>query len=130
VQNVLKHISVVVDKNNEKQWLLIADNNAIKKLIIERFPQIQTIIQDITHFAQDPLHFAQDPLHFAQDPLLSEEGVVLDKANEKVKNSMLDFYLLSLSCEIAAFSVYKHGSGFSSWCAKTYDIPYSCKLVQ
>ena len=42
---------------------------------------------------------------------------------------MIDFYLLSLSREIFAFSAYKHGSGFSYWCAKTYDIPYVCKYI-
>ena len=56
------------------------------------------------------------------------EGVVLEE--EKVKNTMIDFYLLSHSKSIFSYSVNKHGSGFSYWCAKTFNIPYVCKYVQ
>ena len=55
------------------------------------------------------------------------EGVVLEE--EKVKNTLLDFYLLSLASAILSYSHYEHGSGFSYWCAKTFDIPYTCKYI-
>jgi hypothetical protein len=75
-------------------------------MIVERFPEIKLLFNEITHFG---------------------EGVVLEE--EKVKNTMIDFYLLSFASEIFSYSAYKHGSGFSYWCAKTYDIPYVCKLI-
>ena len=56
------------------------------------------------------------------------EGVILEE--EKVKNTLIDFYLLSQSKSIFSYSAYQHGSGFSYWCAKTFNIPYVCKYVQ
>jgi hypothetical protein len=91
----------------EKKFLLISDNNQIKKIIIDLFPSVKTFYSNITHFG---------------------EGVVLE--DEKVKNTLIDFYLLSFSKEIFSFSSYKHGSGFSYWCAQTYNIPYICKFIE
>ena len=49
--------------------------------------------------------------------------------NEKIKNTLIEFYLMSFSKEIKSYSCYEHGSGFSYWCAKTFNIPYSCKYM-
>ena len=87
-------------------FLLIADNNAIKHILKTHFPQFKILIKPITHFG---------------------EGVVLEE--EKVKNTLVDFYLLSFAKGILSYSAYKHGSGFSYWCAKTFDVPYCCKYV-
>jgi len=75
---------------------------------LEKFSNvnIKTLFTEITHFG---------------------EGVVLEE--ERVKNTMIDFYLLSLSAAIFSYSSYKHGSGFSYWCAQTYNIPYVCKYI-
>jgi hypothetical protein len=91
-------------KNNV---LIIADNNYIKLALKRVFPEFKILLKDITHFG---------------------EGIVLEE--EKVKNSLIDFYLLSFSKSIFSYSCYEHGSGFSYWCAKTYDIPYVCKHVK
>jgi len=92
--------------NIEKKYLLVADNNIIKFFLKSQFPYLKFIVKDITHFG---------------------EGVLLEE--EKVKNTLLDFYLLSFSVEIMGYSCYQHGSGFSYWCAKTYNIPYFCKYI-
>jgi hypothetical protein len=94
------------DINGANNYLLIADSNDIKKIIQKYFPNFKTLIKPITHFG---------------------EGVVLEE--EKVKNTLIDFYLLSHSQSIFSYSSYKHGSGFSFWCAKTFNIPYVCKYV-
>ena len=94
------------DINGANNYLLIADSNDIKKIIQNYFPNFKTLIKPITHFG---------------------EGVVLEE--EKVKNTLIDFYLLSHSQSIFSYSSYKHGSGFSFWCAKTFNIPYVCKYV-
>jgi len=108
IKNLLENIRLnigcgVVDNKN---YLLISDNNEIKKFILEKFPSVKTLFTEITHFG---------------------EGVVLEE--QKVKNTMTDFYLLSFAEKIYAYSSYKHGSGFSYWCAQTYNIPYICKYV-
>jgi hypothetical protein len=37
---------------------------------------------------------------------------------------------MTYSKYIYSFSVYDHGSGFSKWCATTYNIPYICYSLQ
>lgn len=104
INKLLFAINERIDVN--KKYLLISDNNQIKNIILTRFPDMKAVVKEITHFG---------------------EGQVLEE--EKVKNTLIDFYLLSLTREIFSFSSYKHGSGFSYWCAKTYDIPYICKYI-
>ena len=89
------------------KYLIIADNNSIKIALKNIFPDFKILLKEITHFG---------------------EGIVLEE--EKVRNSLVDFYLFSYSSAIFSYSCYEHGSGFSSWCAKTYDIPYMCRLVK
>ena len=99
--------NIKYDVNGENKYLLIADSNDVKIIIQKYFPNFKTLIKPITHFG---------------------EGVVLEE--EKVKNTLIDFYLLSHSKTIFSYSSYKHGSGFSYWCAKTFNIPYVCKYIQ
>ena len=90
----------------EDNYLIIADNNEIKHILKNRFPFLKMLQNEITHFG---------------------EGVKLEE--EKVKNTLIDFYLLSHSKSIQSFTSYKHGSGFSYWCAKTYNIPYIGRYI-
>ena len=46
-----------------------------------------------------------------------------------LENTMIDFYIMSYSMAITSFSVYLHGTGFSNWCAITYNIPYECYYI-
>lgn len=103
---IKNEIIEVIFNNKEKDVLLIADNNEIKCFIKELFPHCKVFYKNITHLG---------------------EGVKLDV--EKVKNTLLDFYLMSLSYSIHSFTSYPHGSGFSYWCAKMYGIPYKCKYI-
>jgi hypothetical protein len=88
-------------------YLLITDCTIIKQYIIKYKPflNIKFIINDITHTGEN-------------------------SSNESIKNTLVDFYMMSYSKYIYSFSVYSHGSGFSQWCATTYDIPYSCKFIE
>ena len=95
------------DVNRDNNYLLMTDTNDVKKIIHKYFPNFKTLMNPITHFG---------------------EGVVLEE--EKVKNTLIDFYLLSHSKSIFSYSAYEHGSGFSYWCAKTFNIPYVCKYVK
>ena len=97
----------LIYSNTDINYLLISDNNEIKILLKNKFPNLNVLFINITHLG---------------------EGNVLDK--NKIKDTLLDFYLMSHSNSIDSFTSYIHGSGFSYWCAKTYDIPYNCKVIK
>ena len=106
--NIIKNeILNIIFKNNNTDFLIISDNNEIKKLLVNISPFIKILINEITHLG---------------------EGIKLER--NKVKNTLIDFYLMSVSSFIYAFTCYNHGSGFSYWCSKIYNIPYLCKLVK
>ena len=108
VKKIVDEVFNICNNNNSScNYLLVADNNEIKIILMEIYPNIKSMILDITHLG---------------------EGVVLER--QKVKNTLLDFYLLANSRAIHSFTSYPHGSGFSYWCAKTYEIPYSCKYIK
>lgn len=108
LDNIYKEISEVVAKNNNiRDCLLITDNINIRAKIIEKFGSLKTLFNDITHFG---------------------EGLV--QYDEPIKNTLLEFYLIACSNKISSFTCYIHGSGFSKWCAETYNIPYTCKLLK
>ena len=99
------------DKKNhpleERNYLIIADNNEIKVLLMERFPFLKCILKPVTHLG---------------------EGIVLER--EKVQNTLVDFYLLSFANYISAYTFYEHGSGFSKWAAVTFNVPYYCRFIR
>jgi len=84
----------------------IADNNYIKQIILNEFPYFKTLFFDIKHVG---------------------EGQKLEEEN--LKNTVIEFTIMSKSKSIFGISSYNHGSGFSKWCAETYSIPYMCKYV-
>ena len=85
-------------------FILSSDNN-IKLTIMKHFPYIKFIIHNITHTCLNN----------------NEEGLI---------NTLKEFYMMSYSKYIFSFSVYEHGSGFSKWCAMTYNIPYVCYSLE
>ena len=108
IKNIKSDVCYITEKNPNivNNYLFIADNNMIKQLLKDHFPNFKLLIKPITHFG---------------------EGVVLEE--ERVKNTLIDFYLLSFANYIMSYSAYEHGSGFSYWCAKTFDRPYACKYI-
>jgi hypothetical protein len=104
--NIIKECNLFFDINKNTNYLLLADSNYIKYIIIKQFPFIKSVFNEITHLG---------------------EGVKL--TNETVKNTMLDFYLIANSFNVFAMSVYQHGSGFSKWTSEIYNIPYICKYI-
>jgi hypothetical protein len=104
---LVNELTILFNDDFQQKYLLIADNNEIKLLLRDKFSSIQFLFKDITHLG---------------------EGKILYREN--VKNTLLDFYLLSFSNSIHSFTCYPHGSGFSYWCAQTYDIPFKCKFLR
>lgn len=105
VNSIKEDINNINNDNNT--YLLISDNNEIKYMLHSVFPNFRIFVNPITHFG---------------------EGVALEEEN--VKNTLTDFYLISFAKYVYAYSVYKHGSGFSYWSAKTFGVPYFCKYIE
>jgi len=105
-QSVKDEITKFISKNKDVNILLIADNNIIKLLLKEIFPNIKFLIHDITHIG---------------------EGVQLQE--NRLENTMIDFFLMSNASFIFSLTSYTHGTGFSYWCSKIFNIPYQCKFI-
>ena len=105
-KKLIYEVNILISFNPDISYLLIADNNEIKLLLMERFPCLKAVFKSITHIG---------------------EGTVLER--EKVKNTMLDFYLMANANSINSYTCYAHGSGFSYWCAITYNIPHKCMYI-
>ena len=51
------------------------------------------------------------------------------QSDNSIINTLTDFFLISKSNNIYAMSPYEHGSGFSEYCSKIFNIPYTfCML--
>jgi hypothetical protein len=87
-----------IDAN--KNYLLLSDSISIKRILKTKYPNILVLQNKSVH--------------------------TLNNDANGLKNTLLDFYLMSYSSNIISFSIYDHGSGFSKWCAITYNIPYIC----
>ena len=101
--NAIKYYLNNINKN--RQYLILSDNNYLKKKIIANYPFIKTIFNPVYHTKEH-------------------------NDNDSLKNTMIEFFLMSYSTNITSFSIYQHGSGFSKWCAETYNIPYTCKFLE
>jgi hypothetical protein len=106
-KKLVYEVTMLVNVNKGVTYLLIADNNEIKLLLTENIPGLKVFFKKITHLG---------------------EGNLL--VRDEVKNTMLDFYLFSYSNSIYSFTSYPHGTGFSYWCAQTYNIPHKCKYIK
>ena len=99
--------SLELGQNQNQNILLVSDNIIIKKLLTATYPHIKTHFNEITH---------------------TGEGIQID--TNKLQNTMIDLYLFSRAKRVIAFSVYKHGTGFSKWITETYSVPYVCHFLQ
>jgi hypothetical protein len=103
---ILYIIKSIILKTNDDIFL-ISNKKFIKTQLIKQIPNIKTIFNDTTHVA------------------------CRETNNEdSLTNTLQDFFIMSNSNYIYSFSVYEHGTGFSKWCATTYDIPYICFFLE
>jgi hypothetical protein len=91
-------------KTDNKKYLILSDCNEVKYLF-RSFPNCVFSIKDITH--------------------LSIGNITL----ENVKNTLIDFYLMSHSEKIFNISSLCHGSSFSQICSIIYGIPYTKEII-
>lgn len=101
IQYIIKKMTL----RPQHDYLLITDSSIFKKIIVSYFQHIniKCIFFDISHTCEN------------------------DDAS--IKNTLVEFYMMSHSKAIISMSVYPHGSGFSKWCSVVYSIPYVCYLL-
>lgn len=90
--------------NTNKKYLILSDCNRVK-MLFRAFSNCVFSIKEITHLSLGNLKL------------------------ENVKNTMIDFYLMSHSKEIFNISSLCHGSSFSEMCSIIYGIPFSKELI-
>lgn len=102
-KSIIDKISKILNIIDSKNCLVLSDSNAIKQLLKTIYPNIRILTNEICH--------------------------ITTNEKEKIKNTLIEFYLMSFSSQITSFSVYPHGSGFSKWCSIVYEIPYICYYI-
>jgi len=104
VNQVFKILHPLI-KNTNHKYLILSDNNQLKTLF-KNFKNCIFNIKPITHL----------------------KGCnTLD--DDSIKNTLLDFYLMSHSNKIYSITVYVHGSSFSKYCSIIYNIPFEIKYI-
>ena len=101
IKNILKNCHLY--PNNK--YLLISDNNQLKIYLNKQFQNLFIYILPITHL-----------------------GESTNQNDSSLKNTMLDFFIMSYSTMIISLSPHFWGSGFSEWASVMYNIPYK-KLI-
>ena len=106
-KNHLVMIQKILDNLDLSQkYLLISDNIIIKNILSSKYPFIKTHFNEISH---------------------TGEGEQVETI--KLQNTMIDFNMFSHASRVIAFSIYKHGTGFSRWITETYSVPYICRFL-
>jgi hypothetical protein len=101
INKIKKHINRLIIPG--KKYLIISDSN-ILKIALKSYPNFYIINRKINHLGGQFLKSEQ---------------------TNGIMNTLLDFYLMSYSNAIFAFSVYAHVSGFSKYCAVINKIPFN-----
>jgi len=110
----LEMIQKILDKIDlSKKYLLISDNIIIKNILLSKYPFIKTHFNKISHTGEGVYHGSKET-HL--------ETI-------KLQNTMIDFSMFSHASCVIAFSIYKHGTGFSRWSTETYSVPYICRFL-
>ncbi len=104
--NIERILNVIKSNTNgSKKYILLSDSVVLKKKL-DNIPNIIVYLKKITHLGEN-----------------------FQKTDEGIKNTLLDFFIMSKANSILSISKYAWGSGFSEWCAVTYGIPFQKKLI-
>jgi hypothetical protein len=83
-----------------KHFLILSDNTKIK-YIFSKYPNCKFNLKEATHLGENAAN-----------------------NEEKIKNTLVDFYMMGYANLIISLSPYTWGSGFSQWCSVMHKIPY------
>jgi hypothetical protein len=92
--------------NNETKYIIISDNMVLKNVL--KYNKKYNIVNfDICHTGEDSY-----------------------KSDEGLKNTVIDFFLMSKSRKITSIALKSRGgTGFSQVCSKLFNIPYKSLLI-
>jgi hypothetical protein len=95
IDNIFKNIMF----NGNEKYLLLSDSKDIKKILKNKYPFLIVQHNDIVHLAGNCSN------------------------DDALKNTMVDFFLISNANSILAMSIYGHMTGFSHYCSIINNIP-------
>ena len=106
INNILFNIFKLNLNNPTIKYLLLSDCNTLKLYLKKQNPALIIGINEITHLGESKV-----------------------QSDNSIINTLTDFFIMSKSNNIYAMSPYEHGSGFSEYCSKIFNIPYTfCML--
>lgn len=88
--------------NTNNKYLLLTDNNDLKI-------KLSNIFRNFIYETNEMVH----------------SSLSNNYDNDGLKNTLTDYFLISLSKNVICICGYPHGSGFSEYCCKIYNIPYN-----
>lgn len=91
------------------KYLILSDSAELKTLLKTKFSNLIIWVNDIIHLGEINGH---------------------SKEQDGVKDTLVDFFIMSKSNYIHGITVYEHGTGFSEYCSKLFDIGYDCTLIK
>jgi hypothetical protein len=91
------------------KYLILSDSAELKTLLKTKFSNLIIWVNDIIHLGE-----------------IDDNS----KVHDGVKDTLVDFFIMSKSNHIHGITVYEHGTGFSEYCSKLFDIGYDCTLIK
>ena len=104
-RNIIENIHTII-KNElliHDDTIILSDSNNISDIISSQYNTIKNTRLEITHTGEEVI-----------------------KDINKIKNTIIELYLMCNSKKIILLTTNRHGSGFSLWPALCYNIEYKC----
>lgn len=100
-ENTLNDIYTILENNItfNKEFLLLSDSNELKNILKNKYCNLKIQINEILHLAHDCTNI------------------------ESLKNTIIDFFLISYASSVISLSIYDHLTGFSEYCCIMNNIP-------
>lgn len=117
----------IFNTNNVLEKSILSDLFYNLKLLLNNKSSKYLILSDCTNLKMLFKSYDNCVVQINQIAHLGEQPVLIEDA---VKNTMMDFYLMSRASNIYAYSTYPNFSGFSKWCSVIYNIPYKWRQIK
>ena len=105
INDIITFISLYCSR--KKKYIVVGDSDKIKRYITAKFSNLIMFDTKITHLGESNTN-----------------------DNTSILDTFIDFNIIRFSNFIISFSGYGHGSCFSDYCAKLYNIPYNKILLE
>jgi len=106
--NGKKEKNIELDVEETFPFVLISDNDELKKQLKRAMPNLIVKHHPISHMGENSLNMEDK-----------------DEVNTTVANTLVDFFIISKANAVYSFSTLGHGTGFSEQCCQIHNIQYS-----